>query len=210
MRKIIMLIILALAALPAACTAGGTAGEPTLGSDGGLEDSPALNPVIEEPVAGDEYPAPDSYPGPAAESELPVGYPESGVVSPSGEVDLGSLTPDVNENSTPQVAPAPGRPGLTGSPQLGILIEAVRLNLSTEIDVPLGEITIVSTAPMTWPNAALGCPQEGMAYAEVLVEGALITLEAAGQQYTYHTSGTDSFVLCQDGEPVATGAVPQR
>jgi len=210
MRKMIMLIMLALAALLAACAAGGAQGEPTLESDGSAEDSPALNPVGEEPSRDEEYPAPDSYPEPAAESELPTGYPESGVVSPSGEVDLGRLTPDVNENGTPQVAPAPGRPGLTGSPQLGVLMEAVRLNLSTEIDVPLGEITIVSAEPMTWPNAALGCPQEGMAYAEVLVEGALITLEAAGQQYTYHTGGTGNFVLCQDGEPVATGVAPQR
>lgn len=205
MRKMIMLVMLVLAALLAACTASGTQGEATLGSDGSADESPALNPV------GDgAYPVPDSYPEPVAESDLPTGYPESGLVPPSGEVDLGSLTPEVNENSTPHAAPAPGRPGLTGSPQLGRLMEAVRLNLSTEMGLSLDEIAILSTESMTWPNAALGCPQEGMAYAEVLVEGAIITLEAAGQQYTYHTGGTGSFVLCQDGQPVATGVVPQR
>ncbi|WP_374689884.1 hypothetical protein [Promineifilum sp.] len=205
MRKLIMFVILALTVLLAACTASGTQGEPILESDGSADESPALNPV------GDgAYPVPDSYPEPVAESDLPTGYPESGLVPPSGEVDLGSLTPEVNENTTPQVAPAPGRPGLTGSPQLGRLMEAVRLNLSTEMGLSLDQISIVSAEPMTWPNAALGCPQEGMAYAEVQVEGTIITLEAAGQQYTYHTGGTGNFVLCQGGEPIATGVVPQR
>ena len=64
--------------------------------------------------------------------------------------------------------------------------------------------------PVTWPNGGLGCPQEGMAYAEVLVGGSRVTLEADGQSYTYHTAGTTEYVLCVDGVPVANGTVPRR
>jgi hypothetical protein len=48
-----------------------------------------------------------------------------------------------------------------------------------------------------------------MNYTQALVEGYLLTLEAAGQTYTYHTAGAHSFVLCQNGAPVSSGSVPQ-
>jgi hypothetical protein len=210
MRKMMIVLVVTLAFLLAACAAGGVESEPTLESGGVTDEAPALNPATPDTDAN--YPAPgpasDEYPAPSG-SELPDGYPELDVVPPSGTVDLGSLTPEAGENTTPQVAPAPGRPGGIGSPQLGVLMEAVRMNLSSEMAVPLDEVIVVSTEPVTWPNAALGCPQEGMAYAEVIVEGSIITLEAAGQQYTYHTGGTSSFVLCQDGEPISSGVVPR-
>jgi hypothetical protein len=47
-----------------------------------------------------------------------------------------------------------------------------------------------------------------MAYAEVQVEGLLITLEAAGQAYTYHTGGMKSYVLCDGDQPLSTGEIP--
>ena len=194
MRKLIALMGLLLAAVLAACAPAMT-GEPTVESE--PDASPtrggaALNPA---PGAGDDYPAPSDsagsagsgYPAPDEASLLPEeAYPGGMLVSPV-EVDLSQLTP-VAGNTTPQVMPAPGRPG--GDPPVaqGLMLEAVTANLSQQFDLPAESITVVSVEPVTWPNGGLGCPQEGMAYAEVMVEGSRITLAADGQTYTYHLS----------------------
>jgi hypothetical protein len=124
-------------------------------------------------------------------------------------VDLANLTP-VPPNLTPQVMPYPGSPddsaAILGTP----LWEAVAADLSAQLDVPAEEIQLVSAVAMTWPNGGLGCPAEGMAYTDMVVEGYLLTLQAAGNQYTYHTSGLTTFVHCQDGAPVSSGSVPQN
>ena len=216
MRKLIAVLGLLLAAVLAACAPAMT-GEPTVESE--PDASPtrggaALNPV---PGAGDDYPAPSEsagsagsgYPAPDEASLLPEeAYPGGMLVSPV-EVDLSQLTP-VAGNPTPQVMPAPGRPGGDSPISQGLLLEAVTMNLSEQFDIPAASITVVSVEPVTWPNGGLGCPQEGMAYAEVLVEGSRVTLEADGQSYTYHTAGTTEYVLCVDGVPVANGTVPRR
>ena len=216
MRKLIALMGLLLAAVLAACAPAMT-GEPTVESE--PDASPtrggaALNPA---PGAGDDYPAPSEsagsagsgYPAPDEASLLPEeAYPGGMLVSPV-EVDLSQLTP-VAGNTTPQVMPAPGRPG--GDPPVaqGLMLEAVTANLSQQFDLPAESITVVSVEPVTWPNGGLGCPQEGMAYAEVMVEGSRITPAADGQTYTYHTAGTTEFLLCVDGVPAASGSVPRR
>ena len=41
---------------------------------------------------------------------------------------------------------------------------------------------------VTWSTLALGDPQPGMAYADILVPGFRMVLEAAGESYAYHTS----------------------
>ena len=60
-----------------------------------------------------------------------------------------------------------------------------------------GEITVQSVEPVEWHDASLGCPQEGMMYAQVITPGFLVILEAGGEQYEYHTNQRDTVVLCQ-------------
>lgn len=203
MRKI-MTLLLMMVALLAACAPTETVVESE--SDG--DDSPALESVTSESAT--------AYPAPATESAYPVepdtpvpptGYPEMTVVAPSGEVDLGSLTP-VAPDLTPQVLPSPGRPDATAPPELTPLLEAVARDLNAQTDVPIDEIRLISAESVVWPNGGLGCPAEGMAYTDIQVEGSLVTLEAAGQTYTYHTAGARDFVLCQNGIPVSSGSVP--
>ena len=209
MRLFVMLIGL-LAALLAACAPAGQA-EPTVAGapePEGTPTDPALNSV---PNADDSYPAAgeggdEAYPAPGLESALPEGYPLSTLVSPV-EVDLGEVTP-VAGDPTPRVMPSPGRPG-GPTENMGGLMEAVVLNLTRHLDTQADAVSVVSTESVTWPNGGLGCPEEGMAYAEVMVEGSRITLEADGQTYTYHTSSGGEFVLCVDGQPVSRGVVPR-
>ena len=49
------------------------------------------------------------------------------------------------------------------------------------------EIELIGLEQVTWPDASLGCPQPGMAYAQVLQEGWQIRLRCRGQVYEYHS-----------------------
>lgn len=220
MRKM-LISLLALVVLLAGCTAGGGP-EATMTDDPTRIDSaPALHPVTpdsEETADTPEsystpgaYPEPealanDAYPAAPAGADLPAGYPDLIVVPPSDPVDLGQLTP-VPGDPTPQIAPAPGRPGQPADPQISRLLEGVVSNLSGYADVGTDEVEVISVEPVTWPNPALGCPVEGLNYAEVQVEGSLVTLRSGDEVYTYHTAGSGEFVLCRDGERLSEGVV---
>ncbi len=212
MRKMI-LALLALTALLAACTAGAT--EPTLQDENGntndTGDTPALNPVAPDaesyPAAATPVPD-DAYPAAPVESGLPTGYPDLTIVAPSGSVDLGQLTP-VAGDPTPRVAPSPGRPNQPGGVQAGVLLEATISDLSALTEAYPSAIEVISVEPIVWPDGGLGCPAEGMAYAQVQVEGSIITLRVSNDTYTYHTAGSGEYVLCQNGTRMSEGVVPR-
>lgn len=79
-----------------------------------------------------------------------------------------------------------------------ILIEKAKNDLAQRLDIVVNQIYVVETSEVTWPDTSLGCPQEGMVYAEVVTDGFLIKLEAETQIYEYHTNGTQSGVLCEN------------
>lgn len=69
-------------------------------------------------------------------------------------------------------------------------VQAAVNDLATHLNIPAAQITVVHLEGVTWPDASLGCPQPGMAYAQVLVEGYKVILEALGHRYEYHTDMT--------------------
>lgn len=77
------------------------------------------------------------------------------------------------------------------------LVAMARQDLSQRTGVPASEIQVVSVTRESWRDTSLGCPEPGKAYAQVLVPGYRIVLEARGQHYQYHTS-TDRVVLCDE------------
>lgn len=71
-------------------------------------------------------------------------------------------------------------------------------DLSQRTGLPLDQISLVSMEARDWSDASLGCPQEGFMYAQVITPGYLITLEADGTEYSYHTDQTTQVVLCEE------------
>jgi hypothetical protein len=76
-------------------------------------------------------------------------------------------------------------------------LAAAIADLSQRTGVSADQITLVSMEAREWSDASLGCPQEGMMYAQVITPGYLIILAAQGQQYEYHTDQAANVVLCQ-------------
>ena len=113
-------------------------------------------------------------------------------------VDLGQLTPAPQPNTTPVEMPRPGVPN-----PLIALVHATKQDLAKRLGLDISQVVEGTIAEITWNDSSLGCPQPGMGYLDVLTNGYKITLNANGQDYTYHTDANQRFVLCgADGKPL--------
>jgi hypothetical protein len=102
------------------------------------------------------------------EVEMPPEIP-SLVAEPSATSASGS-TPQ----GAPQMTPSPPTPVHA---QLQNIIDLARADLAQRLAVLVDDITLVEAANVVWPDSSLGCPEKGMAYAQVLTPGYLVLLE---------------------------------
>ncbi|MBO9362008.1 MAG: hypothetical protein J7452_07370 [Thermoflexus sp.] len=100
--------------------------------------------------------------------------------------------------------PPPGAPGgsivepeLEAMPE--VLVEEARQDLASRLNLDPGEIRVVETRGVTWPDSSLGCPEPGRMYLQVLTPGYRIVLEAQGQRYAYHAGRGGPVLLCPPG-----------
>jgi hypothetical protein len=71
--------------------------------------------------------------------------------------------------------------------------------LAKNLGLDAGEIKVISSKAVEWPDACLGITQEGVACAQVVTPGYKTILEANGKQVEYHTN--------QDGTVVVPASV---
>ncbi len=86
----------------------------------------------------------------------------------------------------------------TGGPTVGAQVPAdmpqnIPMNVTLDIvnvqrdNVAPSQVNITSVTKETWPSADLGCPKEGMTYAQVETPGYKVLAEANGEIFEYHT-----------------------
>ena len=90
----------------------------------------------------------------------------------------------------------------TTQPYIQSLIDQATADLSRRAGLPIDDIEFLSFELKEWSDTSLGCPQPGMAYAQVPQDGYLILLGAGGQIYNYHGSGSGEPFLCEQALPV--------
>jgi hypothetical protein len=108
---------------------------------------------------------------------------EATVTEPTGTGPIGGIDPGVQ-------------------PQIDLAVA----DLAGRLSVDPSTITVVSAAFVVWPDKGLGCPQHGMEYLQVQVDGTLIELEAGGERYRYHSGEMRPPFLCErtfTAEPLA-------
>ena len=92
--------------------------------------------------------------------------------------------------TSPVTVSGPSTTAAAVSPPVGgPSVDAAVADLAAHLDVPPTSVTVVSVEDVTWPNSAMGCPEAGMQYLQVLTEGQRIVLEADGVPYQYHAGG---------------------
>ena len=85
------------------------------------------------------------------------------------------------------------------------LIEQAKTDLAQRLSVSITDITLLDAKDVTWSDSSLGCPQPGMAYAEVITVGYLILLQTNDQNYEYHAGINSEAFLCDNPSPPADG-----
>ena len=121
-----------------------------------------------------------------------------------GAVEMPEELPTPTEKPT-QVQPVENDFTPVPEPEMNPLVElaiqdlAARLNLDPEL------VTVIDFKPVTWPDSSLGCPQEGMMYAQVLTDGYLILLETNGKTYEYHAGKGSNVFYCENPTPPVPG-----
>jgi hypothetical protein len=82
-------------------------------------------------------------------------------------------------------------------------------HLSATTGIAQGAITVVSIEEREWPSSALGCPEPGMMYLEVITPGYLIVLEAEGETFNVHTDTEGTNVIVCEEDVEARGDQPE-
>lgn len=73
-------------------------------------------------------------------------------------------------------------------------VSRARKDLAQRLGIADDQIRVVSVQETDWPDASLGAPQQGQLYAQMMVFGYIITLEAGGRTYRYHSDDSTRVV----------------
>lgn len=183
MRKILVAALVALGTL-AACgvpATGGTATQPA-----------AASPTVAVPTIPNPTLPPTALP-PATQ------VPTLVAIAPPPTVP-----PNIPGTQPSPVAPKPGSGGTSVRPP-DALVQTAQQALAAYLQRPASDVELQSANYQEWPDGALGCPAEGMAYPQIVTPGFLLvfTTDSQAQRYEVHTGrGNSELVLCSAGKPV--------
>jgi hypothetical protein len=62
-------------------------------------------------------------------------------------------------------------------------------------------VVLRKVVPMTWPDAALGCPEPDRMYAQVLTPGYVVLLSCRQDEYEYRTDGRRTLISSGPRDP---------
>lgn len=181
-------------------------------------------PVSDDAISGQESASPvETFPqmtspvttSPIVETQAttvpsttaPVTVTEPSTAPAGGETDATAPereTPTVT-TQPPKESPVTVTPVQPVDPNPSGPVAAAVADLTIRLGIDPSDITVVSVEEVTWPDGSIGCPQPGMRYTQALVNGSLVTLEAGGQTYEYHSGGGRSLFYCANPTPPTSG-----
>ena len=103
-------------------------------------------------------------------------------------VQTPDLTPDIPPSTT------------SGSPAPILLpaeiVEPILDDAAARSGVARDQLVVARAEPVTWPDGGLGCPEPGMMYIQVLVDGYWVVVQTGKQELDYRGSERGVFRLC--------------
>ena len=119
--------------------------------------------------------------------------------------DLGAVFEDIRKSAVTAAEAPSGSDGSVVAQleskcrEIGVETAARKL-LSGEVDVGERGFILNSTESVQWPDASLGCPQEGQGYAQVITPGYKLVFDLAGTPYEVHSNVDGSQMVICGGE----------
>jgi hypothetical protein len=78
--------------------------------------------------------------------------------------------------------------------------DPVVADIAKTAGVPVNQVQVISAQAVTFPDGSLGCPQPGLAYTQIVVDGYKIVAKAGGTVYDYRGTGS-TFKRCLPVSP---------
>ncbi|HJZ46278.1 MAG TPA: hypothetical protein VKE41_03900 [Roseiflexaceae bacterium] len=192
MRKFVFLIgCLALAACGQSAPAAAPTSAPAATSIG--------SPSAAATSAPTAAPQPTAAPAPTAAQPTP-----STASTSAGQASSG-------QGAAPSEPPKPGQSGGTSIAPPQELVNAAQQQLALHLKTNPADLPLQSANAKEWPDGALGCPQEGHAYPQVITPGFVLifTDPAQSARYEVHTARSAAqMLLCQNGQPIDLSVKP--
>lgn len=189
--------LLVSAMLLAACGAAATApadSETSMAPAPG--DGPSTTPAA-QPTTPSTTPAPQPT-TPSTTAQPVTSQPAMG----ESQVDDTTVTtaPPIVTKPTVTTSGAPGTTSPSGDAPIPVGMESMvadaKDDLAARLESSVSEIRLVRAEYFVWPDSSIGCPQPGMAYTQVQVDGARVVLGARSVEYHYHKGGLDPVFYC--------------
>ena len=70
---------------------------------------------------------------------------------------------------------------------------------AARLGVPVEQLSVERVEAHEWSSSALGCPQPGFFYAQVITPGYLVVVAGGGRRLEYHTDTRGRAVMCREG-----------
>ena len=115
--------------------------------------------------------------------------PTPGAPSPTSTISSATASPGIRPTRI-------GSPQPTRSAEEAKMVDMARQDLAKRESVAVDQVKVVSVTSVQWPTTALGCPQPGIMYAQIVTPGYRIVLESKGQTYEYHSDRGRRVVYC--------------
>jgi hypothetical protein len=122
--------------------------------------------------------------------------------TPDQEAQQPSVSESVVIKEAPESQPAVDL-GVMWTQQVSAAID----DLTQRTGVSPDSIVVREARSVDWGSSALGCPEEGMSYADALIPGLRLLLEVDNTVYFYHGENGASLFLCptERAKPPAYG-----
>ena len=101
--------------------------------------------------------------------------------------------PSASPPAPAEVSPAP----VVAS--LAAVTEAALADAARRSGLERGALKVLSAEAVTWSDGSIGCPQPGRLYAQVLVPGWRVRIQAGATLLLYHASERGAPFLCPQG-----------
>jgi hypothetical protein len=85
-------------------------------------------------------------------------------------------------------------------------MDAVLADLAARTGADVSGATVTKAEAVEWPDGALGCPELGVMYVQVVTPGYQVVLTLDGTDYDYRVAGEGDVIrLCDGLKPAGAG-----
>jgi hypothetical protein len=80
-------------------------------------------------------------------------------------------------------------------------MEQVIADAARRTGVPSERIEVIRAEAVQWRDSSLGCPEPGMSYMQVIVDGYWVVVAAGGEELDYRLDDRGNLRLCDQPSP---------